>query len=96
MRFIRGASYKQDLIIIPVTANFLYQSIQGVDEKEQFGCELVLKDRIFLRAGSDEAGLHGGVGFQFMFFQKKIDLGYSFLSHDLGKAHRFDFTIRLS
>lgn len=96
MRFIRGASYKQDLIIIPVTANFLYQSTQGVDEKEQFGCELVVKDRIFLRAGSDEAGLHGGVGFQFMFFQKKIDLGYSFLSHDLGKAHRFDFTIRLS
>ena len=95
MRFIWGASYQQDLVFAPVTAEIFYQANQRQKEKEQFGLELVVLEKIYLRYGKDEAGQHGGIGFEFIMFRKNIDLGYSFLSHDLGKAHRFDFTVGL-
>jgi len=95
MRFVWGTSYKQDLIVAPVTAELFYQVNQRLEEKEQIGIELTVLEKIYLRYGRDEAGQHGGIGFEFNLFKKHIDLGYSFLSHDLGKAHRFDFTIGL-
>ncbi len=95
MRFIWGASYKQDMIFAPITAELFYQANQQFEEKEQFGIELTVLEKIYLRYGKDEAGQHGGVGLEFILFRKNIDLGYSFLSHDLGKAHRFDFTVGL-
>ena len=96
MRFIWGASYQQDLVFVPITAEFFYQANQRLEEEEQFGLELAVLEKIYLRYGKDESGQHGGVGFEFILFRKNIDLGYSFLSHDLGKAHRFDFTIVLN
>ena len=96
MRFIWGASYQQDLVFVPITAEFFYQANQRLEEEEQFGLELAVLKKIYLRYGKDESGQHGGVGFEFILFRKNIDLGYSFLSHDLGKAHRFDFTIVLN
>ena len=95
MRIIWGASYKQDMIVAPVTAELFYQASQHLEEKEQIGIELSVLEKIYLRYGKDEAGQHGGMGFKFILFRKDIDLGYSFLSHDLGKAHRFDFTVGL-
>lgn len=93
LKFIWGASYVQDLIVIPAIAHFFYQSNQGTDEQDRYGMELGVMNKIFLRIGMDESGLNSGLGFQFVFYQKKIDMGYSFLNHDLGKSHRFDFTI---
>ena len=95
MNFIWGGSYQQDLIFAPVTAEFFYQKDQRLGKKNQYGLELAILEKIYLRYGKDDAGQHGGVGFEFIMFKKNIDLGYSFLSHDLGKAHRFDFTIGL-
>ena len=95
MNFIWGASYQQDLIFAPVTAEIFYQKDQRLGEKNQYGLELAILEKICLRYGNDDAGQHGGVGFEFVMFKKNIDLGYSFLSHDLGKAHRFDFTVGL-
>jgi len=95
MNFIWGASYQQDLIFAPVTAEIFYQKDQRLGKKNQYGLELAILKKIYLRCGKDDAGQHGGIGFEFIMFRKNIDLGYSFLSHDLGKAHRFDFTIGL-
>ncbi len=96
MRFIWGASYAQDLIFLPSIIHLYYQSTQGSDEQDRYGLEIGVLEKIFIRAGLDEAGLHGGMGFNFIFFQKKIDIGYSFLNHDLGRSHRFDFTLSLN
>jgi hypothetical protein len=95
MNFIWGASYQQDLIFAPVTAEIFYQKDQRLEKENQFGLELAIMKKIYLRCGKDDLGKHGGIGFEFIMFRKNIDLGYSFLSHDLGKAHRFDFTIGL-
>ncbi len=95
MNFIWGASYQQDLIFAPVTAEIFYQKDQRLEKENQFGLELAIMKKIYLRCGKDDLGQHGGIGFEFIMFRKNIDLGYSFLSHDLGKAHRFDFTIGL-
>jgi hypothetical protein len=95
MNFIWGASYQQDLIFAPVTAEIFYQKDQRLEKENQYGLELAILKKIYLRCGKDDVGQHGGIGFEFIMFRKNIDLGYSFLSHDLGKAHRFDFTIGL-
>ena len=95
MNFIWGASYQQDLIFAPVTAEIFYQKDQRLEKENQYGLELAILKKIYLRCGKDDVGQHGGIGFEFIVFRKNIDLGYSFLSRDLGKAHRFDFTIGL-
>jgi hypothetical protein len=95
MNFIWGASYQQDLIFAPVTAEIFYQKDQRLEKENQYGLELAILKKIYLRCGKDDVGQHGGIGFEFIMFRKNIDLGYSFLSHDLGKAHRFDFTVGL-
>ena len=71
MNFIWGASYQQNLIFAPVTAEIIYQKDQRLEKENQYGLELAILKKIYLRCGKDDAGQHGGIGFEFIMFRKK-------------------------
>jgi hypothetical protein len=96
MTLIWGASYKQSLLFIPIDVLILFQTQNINEEISQFGLEFEIWNKIALRTGWDESGHHGGLGFEFSIFNQIVELGYSFMQHDLGKSHRFDLILLIS
>ena len=94
-QLISGFSYNHNLDAIHSDILFLVQNNNLFPNEKQYGIELTIIKKLFLRIGSRAGFNQGGLGFSTKLEKiKNIRLDYSFGGHDLGDAHRIGFEIR--
>ena len=69
-------------INLGLTKEYRYQ------DQMRYGIECIVKNRLSIRAGLDNANLTSGIGLNFMLLKRNIQIDYSFISHELGAIHR--------
>jgi len=87
-RIIRGFSYEQNFWSSRLTTRILVQSSSQFPTALQWGAEVEIAHRLFLRMGRNQAELQGGLGLSCPFRRQNLDLDYSFSVYDLGPVHR--------
>lgn len=88
MQWLIGIRYTQSFGTLPMKLALFYQKNDLYPKEDRFGLEWIILSKISLRFGMNEGTFQSGIGISMVQFKRKIELGYSFSSHDLGDAHR--------
>jgi len=97
--FRGGVQYQMALENFGSSLIFAIDGVKTVDTDfhTNFGAELLLKQKIFLRVGYqtgfDQKSVGGGLGLTFHRYQ--LDYGYTPFDSNFGEIHRFSFALNL-
>ncbi len=95
MQFLYGFSYDHPIKIIDTNILFLTQQNNLFPNQLQYGMELKIRKKLYIRLGNYANTYQGGIGFMTKFKKvKELRLDYGFGDHELGGAHRIGMELQ--